>query len=45
MVEKAKLEQTNDDSDAEEVTAPTVEETLNALEPVKLSYDENKPGR
>ncbi|CAM3692761.1 Lipoprotein [Litorimonas haliclonae] len=36
MVEKAKLQQANNNSDTDEVTAPTVEETLNALEPVKL---------
>jgi|GEM_PF-1200513 len=36
MVEKAKLEQANNDSDTDEITAPSVEEALNALEPVKL---------
>ena len=36
MVEKAKLEQESESMDGEEVTPPTLEETLNAFEPVKL---------
>ena len=36
MVEKAKVEQANEMSDGAETTPPTIEETLNALEPVKL---------
>lgn len=36
MVEQARLEQESESSDVEDMTSPTMEETLNAFEPVKL---------